>query len=77
LRIGELAGVRREHVSLESRPIHLPTTKNGHPRPVPFSSRAVEALRCLPQKVKGRLFAAMPDSSPESFGIGWREGGKH
>lgn len=49
MRSGEIVGLRREHIFLESRYVVLPRTKNGDRREVPLSRRAVEILRALPE----------------------------
>lgn len=49
MRSGEIVGLRREHVFLQSRYVVLPRTKNGDRREVPLSRRAVEILRALPE----------------------------
>jgi len=62
MRFGELAGVLWKHVDLDKRTIFLPDTKNGSPRTVPLSTRAIAALRILPRSIPGRLFTAKPGS---------------
>lgn len=42
MRQGEVLGLRWEHVG--DRVVHLPQTKNGHPRDVPLTRRAVDLL---------------------------------
>ena len=44
MRFGELVSITWDNVDLKARTIHLPDTKNGHPRTVPLSTRALEAL---------------------------------
>lgn len=61
MRRGELCGLRWEHVDLEARTAHLPVTKNGRPRTVPLSSRAVEILRAPPRRDSGTVFASSPN----------------
>jgi len=46
-RASELIALTWEHIDLEGRTAHLPVTKNGHPRTIPLSSRAVEVLAGL------------------------------
>jgi integrase len=50
MRRGELLGVRWEHVNLEHRTVFLPLTKNGQPRYVPLSSRAVATLQGIQRR---------------------------
>lgn len=48
MRSGEIVGIRPEHVDRARRVVHLPMTKNGHPRDVPLSKAALELLEALP-----------------------------
>lgn len=48
MRAGEIVGLSWDRVFIESRYLHLPTTKNGHARDVPLSSSALELLNRLP-----------------------------
>lgn len=45
MRQGEIAGMRWEHV--KENHIHLPITKNGQPRDVPLTPRAIELLELV------------------------------
>ncbi|MEJ2630757.1 MAG: site-specific integrase [Acidihalobacter sp.] len=47
MRRGELVGIQWRDVDLARRVIHIRTTKNGYPRDVPLSSRAVALLEPL------------------------------
>jgi len=67
MRFGELAGVLWKHVDLDKRTIFLPDTKNGSPRTVPLSTRAIAALRILPRSISGRLFTTKPGSIRSAF----------
>jgi integrase len=67
MRFGELAGVLWKHVDLDKKTIYLPDTKNGSPRTVPLSTRAIAALRILPRSISGRLFTAKPGSIRSAF----------
>ncbi|OBS07932.1 integrase [Acidihalobacter prosperus] len=44
MRAGEIAGLIWGHVHVERRYVHLPLTKNGKPRDVPLSTRALELI---------------------------------
>jgi len=66
-RFGELAGVTWENLNLEKQTIYLPDTKNGSPRTVPLSSRALNAIRTQPRSIDGRLFSAKPGSIRSAF----------
>lgn len=67
MRFGELAGVNWANVSLEKRTIFLPDTKNGSPRTVPLSTRALNAIQVQPRSIDGRLFSAKPGSIRSAF----------
>lgn len=54
MRAGEILGVERGRVDYDRRVVSIPRTKNGHPRTVPLSDRAVELLQSLPSQ--GPLF---------------------
>lgn len=48
MRAGEIAGLTRERVDLQTRVAKLITTKNGRPRDVPLSTEAVRLIKQLP-----------------------------
>jgi integrase len=73
MRFGELAGVTWENVSLEKRTIYLPDTKNGSPRTVPLSTRALNAIQLQPRSINGRLFSAKPGSIRSAFLIAMKK----
>lgn len=47
MRMGEQYGMRWNQVSFECRQIHLPKTKNGHPRTIPLNKVALAALELM------------------------------
>jgi integrase len=55
MRRGEIVAVQWCHVDLKECLLHIPVTKNGHPRTIPLSSAAIEILNGL---------ARGPDGSP-------------
>jgi integrase len=67
MRFGELAGVTWVNVNLEKRTIYLPDTKNGSPRTVPLSTRALNAIQTQPRSIDGRLFLAKSGSIRSAF----------
>ncbi len=48
MRRGEISALTWQHVHLDAQHVHLPKTKNGHPRDVPLSKAAVALLRMIP-----------------------------
>ncbi|MFM0347663.1 site-specific integrase [Paraburkholderia sp. RL17-347-BIC-D] len=57
MRRGELLNLLWENVDLHQQLAYLPDTKNGTPRTVPLSSRAIASLRTLPSAKTGPLFS--------------------
>jgi len=58
MRQGESLTILWENVDIENKLVMLPdasTIKNGEPRPVPLSSRAIAVIQNLPQKTKGKV----------------------
>ena len=68
MRFGELVSITWDNVDLKARTIHLPDTKNGHPRTVPLSTRALEAIRTVPSGYEERVFTGKPGSIRAAFG---------
>lgn len=67
MRREEIALLRWKHVDLKRRVIHLIDSKNGEPRDVPLSSRAIDVLRALPRRKDGLVFGLRPDSITQAF----------
>ena len=67
MRFGELANVTWTNVNLEKKTIYLSDTKNGSPRTVPLSTRALNAIKTQPKSIDGRLFSAKPGSIRSAF----------
>lgn len=51
MRMGEQYSMRWNQVSFERRQVHLPKTKNGHPRTIPLNTVALKAL----QRMRGQV----------------------
>ena len=66
MRFGELLSITWNDVDLEARTVHLPNTKNGHPRTVPLSTRALRAIRTVPSE-NGKVFTGKPGSIHAAF----------
>lgn len=62
MRQGEILKLTWRHVHLDRRFVHLPKTKNGHPRNVPLSSRAVA------------LFAMLEPGAPDNLVVPVEQG---
>jgi integrase len=68
MRRGELQGLLWENVDLKRRVALLPTTKNGDPREVPLSTKAVAILEAIPRTSK----LVFPDINYENFHGVWK-----
>ena len=51
MRLGELLGLEWSRLKLDTKVAYLPITKNGEPRSVPLSSRAIETLAPIPRSL--------------------------
>ena len=49
MRRGEIVAMQWDHIHWDNRTLHIPDTKNGYPRTIPLTPRAIEVLRELPQ----------------------------
>lgn len=67
MRRGELLSLSWSDLHLERLVAHLKTTKNGSPRPVPPSRRAVAVLRAMDPSVSGRVFPLEPAALHKAF----------
>jgi integrase len=56
MRRGEILALQWKHIDIARRTALLPMTKNGRPRSVPLSSKAIEVLSVLPRSIDGRVF---------------------
>lgn len=67
MRRGEIAALDWQHVDFKNKYAYLPETKTDTPRKVPLSSRAIKALKTLPQKKQGRVFKLQAESMSQAF----------
>jgi integrase len=75
MRFGELVSITWDNVDFSARTVHLPDTKNGHPRTVPLSTRALGAIRAVPSGYEGRVFMGKPGSIRAAFGAALKRSG--
>ncbi len=69
MRQGEILALEWRHVHLEGRYAHLPETKNGEPRDVPLSTRAIAILAAL--KGDGEPTGRVFDVSANACKLAW------
>lgn len=67
MRLSELVSLRWEHIDLERRVAHLPSTKNGSARDVPLSTRAIVTLQSIGVAATGRVFDIRADAVTRAF----------
>ena len=67
MRSSELLSVTWANVNFDRHTIFLPNTKNGSPRTVPLSTRALNVIRALPRSINGRLFSSGYHSIHNAF----------
>lgn len=67
MRRGELLALRWEHLDLAARTAYLPTSKNGQPRTVPLSKKALAVFSSLPVQSDGPIFMISAASVAAAF----------
>ena len=67
MRRGELLNIRQQDINAELHTLHIPITKNGHPRTIPLTGRALATLQGLSAAEDGRLFPI----TPNAFRLSW------
>jgi integrase len=61
MRRGELLSIRWKDVDQTARTIRILKTKNGHPRTIPLTPKAIEVLASLERKDE-RVFPVTPNA---------------
>jgi integrase len=67
MRSGEILSLEWKHVDLARRVAHLPRTKNGDPRDVPLTNRAVELIAKLRGLAAARVFTTIEHNRDSTF----------
>ena len=67
MRRGAIAAMRWEYLDRKDQVLLIPETKNGTPRQVPLSTRALTTLDTLPRRIDGRVFAIHAASISRGF----------
>jgi integrase len=75
MRFGELVSIKWDNVDLKARTIHLPDTKNSHPRTVPLSTRALEAINRMISPHESKVFAQHRGTIRAAFGAALKRSG--
>lgn len=61
MRRGELLSIRWQDVDRKARTVSILKTKNGHPRTIPLTPKALETLSGIP-KTADRIFPVTPNA---------------
>jgi len=75
MRLGEIMGLRWEHIDLERQVAHLPDTKNNLRRDVPLSTKAVQIFESIRGSSNDRVFPITPESVKSAFKDAVNRGG--
>lgn len=67
MRRSELLALQWAQINLMTRVAYLPVTKNGSPRFVPLSSKALSVLNALPRDSSGFVFSLKPQTVAAAF----------
>lgn len=62
MRRSEILKLRAEHLDRSRRILHIPETKNGHPRTIPLTSGAIGILDEIGSDKNGSIFPVSPNS---------------
>ena len=73
IRQGELLAMRYDQFNFDKRTLHIPETKNGEPRTIPLSTKAIKVIQSVPRRIDGKVFPLSCDSLKFWFGEAKRE----
>lgn len=59
MRQSEIVGIERARIDLKNRYLKLVDTKNGEPRSVPLSPKAIQVIKDLPASINAPLFPGL------------------
>ena len=62
MRKGEVLASRYEDINFANQTLTIPVTKNGEPRTIPLSGKAISILQSMPRRLDGKIFPITPDS---------------
>ena len=73
IRQGELLAMHYDQFNFEKRTLHIPETKNGEPRTIPLSTKAIKVIQSVPRRIDGKVFPLTCDSLKAWFKVARRE----
>ena len=56
IRQGELLAMRYDQFNFDKRTLYIPETKNGEPRTIPLSTKAIKVIQSVPRRLDGKVF---------------------
>ena len=62
MRKGEVLASRYEDINFANQTLTIPVTKNGEPRTIPLSGKAISILKSMPRRLDEKIFPITPDS---------------
>ena len=69
IRQGELLAMRYDQFNFDKRTLHIPETKNGEPRTIPLSTKAIKVIQSVPRRLDGKVFPLTCDSLKAWFKV--------
>ena len=63
----EIVRIRREHLNADQCTLYIPITKNGKPRTIPLTKKALSILERRSEDHSGLLFQVHPSSASHAF----------
>ena len=73
IRQGELLAMRYDQFNFDKRTLYIPETKNGEPRTIPLSTKAIRVIQSVPRRLDGNVFPLTCDSLKAWFKVERRE----
>jgi len=73
IRQGELLAMHYDQFNFDKRTLHIPETKNGEPRTIPLSTKAIKVIQSVPRRIDGKVFPLTCDSLKAWFKVARRE----
>ena len=67
IRQGEMLNIHYDDIDFENSLLHIPISKNGYPRKIPLSPKAVRILRELPRRLDRKVFPITRDALKNLF----------
>ena len=73
IRQGELLATRYDQFNFDKRTLYIPETKNGEPRTIPLSTKAIKVIQSVPRRLDGKVFPLTCDSLKAWFKVARNE----